>query len=492
MDSDKAEIVFEDISSSEDTLLDAESIGTDSVADMDEFEDNPHIGYDETTGDIVVNEQIPKSDLPSKLPTWTYEQIIQKERTCIVKEDLTNIRNLLSQCENIESSESETTEPRWFPKMTENIEVRRTFKLDAIESDSDWDDSSRDDNNNSVYEEISEGSLHLQVEEKKDDPRNSPCPFEGCDFVGRKLKFHVQHIHMPRIMWDNPQPPVRQERLAEVHQLRGNVLQYLSECLTGHSSMTELIRWANNNIAKMIPKRSEILSNARIQMEGLCEELKWRKPDRGTSDEPVIPVKRSKQEHSSELRVQKRSVLDVFDSHFHLDRASTRISGNPTAITIERWLGEQMERPPVVPVNIKGGLLIFCDPETYPETVPFDSKWKVAIGLHPKKIIYEASPQSVDRFFEYVTNSRVSAVGEVGLDSSMNPGRANLDRQEQFLKEITEWIKPTMPLILHIRSNREDVRIPKTCITELYKFLNTVVIRIKFLYYTVLRAIKRQ
>ncbi|VDI61793.1 Hypothetical predicted protein [Mytilus galloprovincialis] len=362
MDSDKAEIVFEDISSSEDTLLDAESIGTDSVADMDEFEDNPHIGYDETTGDIVVNEQIPKSDLPSKLPTWTYEQIIQKERTCIVKEDLTNIRNLLSQCENIESSESETTEPRWFPKMTENIEVRRTFKLDAIESDSDWDDSSRDDNNNSVYEEISESSLHLQVEEKKDDPRNSPCPFEGCDFVGRKLKFHVQHIHMPRIMWDNPQPPVRQERLAEVHQLRGNVLQYLKRILPLVESDRRIV------------------------------ELK-----RGTSDEPVIPVKRSKQEHSSELRVQKRSVLDVFDSHFHLDRASTRISGNPTAITIERWLGEQMERPPVVPVNIKGGLLIFCDPETYPETVPFDSKWKVAIGLHPKKI-YEASPQSVEDF----------------------------------------------------------------------------------------------
>ncbi|VDI44008.1 Hypothetical predicted protein [Mytilus galloprovincialis] len=449
MDSDKAEIVFEDISSSEDTLLDAESIGTDSVADMDEFEDNPHIGYDETTGDIVVNEQIPKSDLPSKLPTWTVR---------ILSHQNLKQQNLVG-----------------YPKMTENIEVRRTFKLDAIESDSDWDDSSRDDNNNSVYEEISEGSLHLQVEEKKDDPRNSPCPFEGCDFVGRKLKFHVQHIHMPRIMWDNPQPPVRQERLAEVHQLRGNVLQYLSECLTGHSSMTELIRWANNNIAKMIPKRSEILSNARIQMEGLCEELKWRKPDRYALRPIVSPcvlvhwryqvlfsqyllneqlsaymcfglefmnnienlekspleyaktysliarvlamreelnvdideetneietptIKDTPLEHSSELRVQKRSVLDVFDSHFHLDRASTRISGNPTAITIERWLGEQMERPPVVPVNIKGGLLIFCDPETYPETVPFDSKWKVAIGLHPKKI-YEASPQSVGRFF---------------------------------------------------------------------------------------------
>ncbi|CAC5388955.1 unnamed protein product [Mytilus coruscus] len=58
-----------DISSSEDTLLDAESIRTDSVADLDELEDNPLIGYDETTGDIVVTEQIPKSDLPSKRPT---------------------------------------------------------------------------------------------------------------------------------------------------------------------------------------------------------------------------------------------------------------------------------------------------------------------------------------------------------------------------------------------------------------------------------------
>ncbi|CAC5424753.1 unnamed protein product [Mytilus coruscus] len=238
----------------------------------------------------------------------------------------------------------------------------------------------------------------------------------------------------------------------------------------------------------MIPRRSEIMSNARIQMEGLCEDLKWSKPDRyalrpivspyvlvhwryqvlfsqyllneqlsaymcfgldfmtnidnlekspleyaktysliarvlamreelsvdmneetneiepttvdgklaesdrrimvrkrATSEEPVIPVKRSKQEHSSEPRVQKRSMLDVFDSHFHLDRASTRISGNPTAITEERLLGEQMERPPVVLVNIKGGLLIFCDPETYLETVPFDSKWKVAIGLTPRK-----------------------------------------------------------------------------------------------------------
>ncbi|CAC5388954.1 unnamed protein product [Mytilus coruscus] len=193
---------------------------------------------------------------------------------------------MLAQCENIESSESDTAEPRLFPNMAEHMEVRRTFKLEAIESDSDWVVSSRDDNNNSV-EETSEGSLHLEpVEEKNVNPRNSPCPFEGCDFVGRKFNFHVQHIHLPRIMWDNPQPPVKQERLAEVYQMRANVLQYLSECLTGRSSMNKLVRLAHNNIARMIPRRSEILSKAMIQMEGLCDELKWRKPDRYT----LLPI----------------------------------------------------------------------------------------------------------------------------------------------------------------------------------------------------------
>ncbi|VDI60339.1 Hypothetical predicted protein [Mytilus galloprovincialis] len=116
---------------------------------------------------------------------------------------------------------------------------------------------------------------------------------------------------MPRIMWDNPQPPVRQERLAEVHQLRGNVLQYLSECLTGHGSMTELIRWANNNIAKMIPKRSEILSNARIQMEGLCEELKWHKPDRIQVSDYVEVLSKTQKEIIETTPLEVKFMKDI-------------------------------------------------------------------------------------------------------------------------------------------------------------------------------------
>ena len=43
-----------------------------------------------------------------------------------------------------------------------------------------------------------------------------------------------------------------------------------------------------------------------------------------------------------------------------------------------------MERPPVVPVNVIGKLMI-CDPEQFPTTVSFEERWIVAVGVHPKK-----------------------------------------------------------------------------------------------------------
>lgn len=78
------------------------------------------------------------------------------------------------------------------------------------------------------------------------------------------------------------------------------------------------------------------------------------------------------------------SIYNVFDSHFHLDRTSKRLYRDPVALTMDCWLSQQMERPPGTPVNLKGGLVIYCDPDSYPETIPFHAKWKVAVGLHPK------------------------------------------------------------------------------------------------------------
>jgi hypothetical protein len=53
---------------------------------------------------------------------------------------------------------------------------------------------------------------------------------------------------------------------------------------------------------------------------------------------------------------------------------------------METWTDESMERPSKVPVNLIGGTLIYCDPESFPTSVPIDDKWKVTIGVHPKKV----------------------------------------------------------------------------------------------------------
>lgn len=93
--------------------------------------------------------------------------------------------------------------------------------------------------------------------------------------------------------------------------------------------------------------------------------------------EHIIPPEKRSKTDISECKIQ---VYLAYDTHFHLDRASRRLSGSPTEITIDQWLAEQLERPPSVAVNLHGGLrFIYCDPENDPETVPFDAKWKVAI-----------------------------------------------------------------------------------------------------------------
>ena len=54
-----------------------------------------------------------------------------------------------------------------------------------------------------------------------------------------------------------------------------------------------------------------------------------------------------------------------------------------------------MERPPVVPVNVIGKLMI-CDPEQFPTTVSFEERWIVAVGVHPKKVAGLTSEREVD------------------------------------------------------------------------------------------------
>jgi Tat protein secretion system quality control protein TatD with DNase activity len=85
--------------------------------------------------------------------------------------------------------------------------------------------------------------------------------------------------------------------------------------------------------------------------------------------------------------------------------------------------------------------------------MPTDTKWKVAVGMHPKKVA-KCTEAQVKQFFDLIKNHRVSAIGEVGLDTSLRDGTRKA--QEDFLQEVLKQVKPKTPLILHIRSTRPD------------------------------------
>ena len=85
--------------------------------------------------------------------------------------------------------------------------------------------------------------------------------------------------------------------------------------------------------------------------------------------------------------------------------------------------------------------------------MPTDTKWKVAVGMHSKKVAKCTEPQ-VKQFFDLIKNHRVSAIGEVGLDTSLRDSTGKA--QEDVLQEVLKQVKPKTPLILHIRSTRPD------------------------------------
>jgi len=172
------------------------------------------------------------------------------------------------------------------------------------------------------------------------------------------------------------------------------------------------------------------------------------------SEEPR--TKRVKTNESPEISTSEighhLKIIKAYDTHFHLDRMSKMIYGD-NSLTVSSVVTEQLERPPIIPVNLEGGLLVYCDPETYPVNMPMDTKWKVAIGIHPKKVV-KCSEEQVKIFFDLIQNPRVSAVGEVGLDTSLRDGTRR--QQEAFLEKVLDTVKPTVPLILHIGSTRPD------------------------------------
>ena len=79
------------------------------------------------------------------------------------------------------------------------------------------------------------------------------------------------------------------------------------------------------------------------------------------------------------------SIEPAFDAHFHLDRMIAKGKGKLSVDSIYK-----MDVAPRDKIDLKGGCMVFCDPEHYPsaedlQRIREHSGFRVAVGNHPTR-----------------------------------------------------------------------------------------------------------
>ena len=143
------------------------------------------------------------------------------------------------------------------------------------------------------------------------------------------------------------------------------------------------------------------------------------------------------------------SIGPAFDAHFHLDRMIAKGKGKLSVDSIYK-----MDVAPRDKIDLKGGCMVFCDPEHCPnaedlQKIREHAGFRVAVGIHPKHA-GQAGAAQVRRLKQLVAHPDVAAMGEIGLDFTAG-SLASVPQQEQLFGECLTVAQRDKPIDLHIR-----------------------------------------
>ncbi|XP_053389778.1 uncharacterized metal-dependent hydrolase YcfH-like [Mercenaria mercenaria] len=156
----------------------------------------------------------------------------------------------------------------------------------------------------------------------------------------------------------------------------------------------------------------------------------------------------------------------AFDSHFHLDRTLRKLNINPAGN-----LDDIINCVPVdadKKVNLVGTVAVYCDPRSYPSEqclLDLPEDMTVAIEFHPKHAKNSVRSLDVDtmQLPRLLQNSRVKALGEIGLDHS-EPIKY-WSYQVELLEKVLPLLEDHHILIIHCRGMKGN------CGTEAFLLL---------------------
>ena len=287
--------------------------------------------------------------------------------------------------------------------------------------------------------------------------RKQKCPLKSCEARSRGIKAHVYRRHLPDCF----------ELSTDEHRHRkiNTRLDMLARFVLGSDAQTSAL-CAHLNTLKAIPAQAALHPTDMLipDMRAYCRFrnipipetfsfhpinseavlLHWR---------PLIHLVqllteeqyqqfRNQDENEENEEVQQGPPVAI-DSHCHLDRM---VRGKVT--DVGRIL-HFADKETAVPVDLQGGVAVFCDPASYPtDDLTFPPGWTMAVGIHPKKA-HRTTEDEIQRMTSLIKRPGF-AVGEVGLD--LTAPFSEWSSQRQLLERILPLVKPSQPLVLHFHA----------------------------------------
>ena len=193
----------------------------------------------------------------------------------------------------------------------------------------------------------------------------------------------------------------------------------------------------NSNPELEVPSDCEVVDQAGF------EEPEAQDPVNATTPDQTIPTPLTT---SPAVKTEEAGVPIGIDSHFHLDRSAKML--HLRNVTPDALIRTKVGKLPPFPVNIVGGVAIYCDPDNYPEVLLSAPGYKFGVGVHPRKV-KDLTLQREDQLRSLLNHPSVAALGEIGLDLSED--KETWDLQEATFTRVLSYNQTWRPCVLHLR-----------------------------------------
>ncbi|XP_060555212.1 uncharacterized protein LOC132716073 [Ruditapes philippinarum] len=398
--------------------------------------------------------------------------------TAHTEEVIDNLREVIDESNFQAPGDRDLRSPRGLPVEMPPLVDRELSRSLVAQSDLRATlDRKRQKRGSSPPQEASRGKVRLKS-----------CVIASCKSMFCNIRRHAMEKHLPK--------PFQENALADssLHNKRIELLMFLKCKVLGEkATFSDLLRWVDSQRAMSVD--TFVPDTDFKWLEKACSRQRWRQPRRfslvpinceallfhwrvllvllnhvteeerllfkqGNTSNPIT-VECSEEDfqvvdsvgfEDNFSMASPSNDLEAFDSHFHADRLSKVLYGNPREAVAD-LIKASVGVLPTTSVKVIGGVMVFCDPETFPETLPSERGFGSAVGVHPKKC-HLLSDSAYQKLLSFLMSCNVVALGEIGLDRT--EPEMSWDLQEKTMVRLLQFSMPVRPVILHMRDGTDQ------------------------------------